>query len=107
MERAQNARIARLESRQTDPVEALRMKMQHAMLQPTNNMMQIATMQANPSTTPLTRRQFQYIAANQNTQGQRLRGQRPIQEEQDLMRTHVNELVHQLDTQNGQTAYKE
>jgi hypothetical protein len=107
MERAQNARIARLESRQMDPVEALCMQMQRAMLQPTNNMMQIVMMQANPSTTPPTRRQFRYVAANQNTQGQRPRGQRPIQEEQDLMRTRVNELVHQLDTQNGQTAYKE
>jgi hypothetical protein len=107
MERAQNARIARLKSRQTDPVEVLHVQMQHAILQPTNNTMQIATMQANPSTTPPTHRQFRYIAVNQNTQGQHPRGQPPTQEERDLMRTHVNELVHQPDTQNGQTAYKE
>jgi hypothetical protein len=58
MERVQNTRIARLESRQTDPVEALHVQMQRATLQPMNNTMQMAMMQANPSTTPPTHCQF-------------------------------------------------
>ncbi|KAG1775476.1 hypothetical protein EV702DRAFT_1199229 [Suillus placidus] len=99
VEKAQNLRIAKLESRQTDPVEILRLQMQRATIEQANtpslpavnaqprpaynaNMTHNAI--PNPANNMSARRQVRYITANQNTM-QRPRGQPPTQEERDAM----------------------
>jgi hypothetical protein len=115
-EKAQNLRLSKLESRQADPVEILHLQMQQAAISTPNAPAQIppntsfrfpanTTRITTPSNGPV-RRQVCYIPASQNTM-QRPRAQPPTQEEQDLMRGRINELVHHPDTTEGHTAYEE
>jgi hypothetical protein len=121
IEKAQNLRIAKLENKQADPVEVLCLQMQRATISqantpssavtnvqtrpPSNMNMQHNTL-PNPTNNVSARRQIRYVAANQNTM-QHPRNQPPTQEEHDLMKTRVNELPHQPDTEDGHTAYGE
>jgi hypothetical protein len=119
VEKAQNLRIVKLESRQTDPVEILCLQMQWATIGQTNTPSLPATntqprptynVNAMHSPTPnpgnmSARCQVRYVAANQSTM--RPRGQPPTQEEQDAVRAHVNKLTHHPDTPGGQAAYVE
>lgn len=112
-EKAQNARIARLENRQGDPVEILRLQMQQATIGTAvnqtaqYNVPHSQTPQPNPTFNNSARRQIRYVTGNQAGTIQRPRSQPPTQEERDMMRTRVNELIHQLDTPAGQIAYEE
>lgn len=112
-ERAQNVHIARLESRQHDPVEVLRLQMQQATLgasAPTRGM-SATTLQTrgNPMMQQgqVTRRQVRYTPANQSQNGQRVLRSAPTQEERDNLRARVNEIPHQADTDAGHVAYNE
>jgi len=99
VEKAQNARIARLESRQTDPVEVLWLQMQQVSLQTVPAQTRPnTTAQSNPNVNLQARRQIRYVTASQNTQGPCPQNQPPTQEERDLMRTRINKLVHHPDT---------
>ncbi|KAG1854360.1 hypothetical protein C8R48DRAFT_590732 [Suillus tomentosus] len=112
-ERAQNVRIARLESRQHDPVEVLRLQMQQATLgasTPTRGMSATAPQtRGNPMMQQgqVTRRQVRYTPTNQNQNGQRVLRSAPTQEERDNLRARVNEIPHQADTDPGHAAYNE
>lgn len=118
-EKVQNARIARLEGHQRDPVEILRLQMQQASITPapatipqsrTTSSPGIQRLQSQPHTIPsttMTRRQIRYVAANQTTTPQRPRGQPPTQEERDALRARINELPHHQSTDVGQAAYEE
>ncbi|KIK35640.1 hypothetical protein CY34DRAFT_27589, partial [Suillus luteus UH-Slu-Lm8-n1] len=119
-EKAQNLRIAKLESKQADPVEVLRLQMQrttigqtnaqpaahtNATTRPINNVNTTRNAVPNPSNNTTTRRQIRYVTASQNNT-QRLRSQPPTQEERDLMRARINELLHHPDTTDGHAAYE-
>src|SRR6267154_1113122 len=121
VEKAQNLRIAKLENRQTDPVEILCLQMQQATIgqantpslpainmqpRPAYNTNVTRNTVPNPTNNMSARRQVRYVAANQNA-GQRPRGQPPTPEERDAMRARINELTHHPDTPGGQAAYVE
>lgn len=119
VEKGQNARIARLEGHQRDPVEILRLQMQRASIasvpatfpQPrTTGSPGIQRSQSQPHTIPsttTTRRQIRYVAANQALAPQRPRGQPPTQEERDALRACISDLPHHQGTDAGQAAYEE
>ncbi|KAG1760909.1 hypothetical protein EDD22DRAFT_954542 [Suillus occidentalis] len=112
-ERAQNVRIACLESRQHDPVEVLRLQMQQATLgasAPTRGMSTtMPQMRGNPMMQQgqVTRRQVCYTPANQSQNGQRVLRSAPTQEGRDNLQARVNEIPHQTDTDAGHAAYNE
>jgi hypothetical protein len=112
VEKAQNARIARLETRQHDPVENLRLQMQRTSIgTPVNQTAPYMSQPQNAHNAAAynsqARRQVRYVTGNQPGTVPRPRGQPPTQEERDLMRTRVNELTHHPDTAAGQAAYEE
>ncbi|KAG1839615.1 hypothetical protein DFJ58DRAFT_733214 [Suillus subalutaceus] len=110
MERAQNACIMRLESRQ-DPIEVLCLQMQQTTIGSNTLTPKAAvpprTMGNTPPSAMTLQRAVHYMAANQSTTNQYPRGQPPMQEEKGALRTYVNELQHHIDTDTGHTAYGE
>ncbi|KAG2113680.1 hypothetical protein DEU56DRAFT_919683 [Suillus clintonianus] len=114
-EKAQNARIARLESKQPDPMEILHLQMQQTSIgtvaSPTAPIIPQQRITATPSyqnTPAIAQRSGRYVAANQpTTTPQRPRAQPPTPEEQDAMRARVGEWTHQPDMPTGQATYED
>ncbi|KAG2125442.1 hypothetical protein DEU56DRAFT_759259 [Suillus clintonianus] len=99
-EKAQNARLTRLEGMQTDTIEVLRLQLQRSNLgvTPSNINAQLPT-----STTP----RIRYVP-RPSTTGPPSRQRQPLsQEEKDALCSRIAEIPHHPDTPAGFTAYEE
>jgi len=101
-EKVQNARLARLETMQTDAIEVMRLQLQHT---------SIGSAPAERSTTspsnPASRIRYVTREPSANPQQTNRQCQPLTQEERDLMRSHINDIVHHPDTTVGRSAYED
>lgn len=101
-EKMQSARLARLETMQTDAIEVMRLQLQRT------NLGSAPTERSTTSSPNLAPR-IRYINRQLETNTQQTTRQRqPLtQEERDIMRSHVNDIAHHSDTTPGRAAYDE
>jgi hypothetical protein len=101
-EKVQNAHLARLETMQTDAIEVMQLQLQRT---------SIGSAPAEQSTTPPSNpaSRIRHVTREPSANPQQTNRQcQPLtQEERDLMRSHINDIVHHPDTTVGRSAYED
>ncbi|KAG2748795.1 hypothetical protein P692DRAFT_201714292 [Suillus brevipes Sb2] len=107
IEKTQNARLARLETLQTDAVEIMRLQLQRTNID-SNQTGQARTNTAY-STLPSQTTRIRYAPRGSSPITRpSFRQRQPLSpEERETMRSRMDELTHHPDTANGRTAYEE